>query len=144
MKRKRPSTGPRPAGGQRPGGSERGAGLAEFALVLPLLIIIIFGIFELGIAFNRAQAIEAAAREGARLASLSSTTAGDIATRVDETLVGIPLDNPVDVAVAPAGCAGREGEAVTVRVATVHNISIPLVVDRDITLTGEAVFRCEA
>ena len=123
---------------------ERGAGLAEFALVLPILIVVIFGVFEFGIAFNRAQAVEAAAREGARLASLSSTTPGDITTRVNDTLVGIPLDNPANVTVTPGGCAGREGEAVTVRVTALHNVSIPLVLDEDVTLTGEAVFRCEA
>ena len=38
--------------------------MAEFALVLPLLLILLFGIVEFGIAFNRAQAVEAAAREG--------------------------------------------------------------------------------
>ncbi len=123
---------------------DRGAGLAEFALVLPVLVVVLFGIFEFGIAFNRAQAIEAAAREGARLASISSTTAGDIAVRVDATLAGIPLDNPPNVTVAPGGCAGREGEQVTVTVTTDHNVTVPLLFDRDVTLRGEAVFRCEA
>lgn len=118
--------------------------MAEFALVLPLLLVILFGIVELGIAFNRAQAVEAAAREGARLASISSTTSGDVSNRVNNALAGIPLDNPVGVAVAPGGCAGREGESVTVTVTYVHDVTIPLLFSRNVNMTGQAVFRCEA
>ena len=123
---------------------ESGAGLAEFALVLPLLIIILFGIIEFGIAFNRAQAVEAAAREGARLASISTSTQGDITARVNASLAGIPLQNPANVTVAPGGCAGREGQAVTVTVTTDHALDIPLVPLPAVTLSGQAVFRCEA
>jgi hypothetical protein len=112
--------------------------------MLPLLLILLFGIVEFGIAFNRAQAVEAAAREGARLASLSSTTAADIDARVNDALAGIPLQNPAVVTVAPGGCAGREGEAVTVTVTTDHTITIPLFGTPTVGLRGEAVFRCEA
>jgi Flp pilus assembly protein TadG len=118
--------------------------LAEFALVLPLLLILLFGIIEFGIAFNRAQAVEAAAREGARLASLSSTTFPDVETRVNDALAGIPMDNMVAVTVTPAGCAGNQGDPITVEVTTDHNINIPILFDTDVTLTGQAVFRCEA
>ena len=54
--------------------TDSGTSLAEFAIVLPVLILILFGIIEFGIAFNRAQAVEAAAREGGRIASLGSST----------------------------------------------------------------------
>lgn len=124
--------------------AERGSVVTEFALVLPVLLFILLGIVEYGIAFNRAQAVEAAAREGARLASLSTTTPGDVTTRVNDALVGIPLDNPVNVGIAPGGCAGREGQTVTVTVTTDHNVTIPMLFNQDVTLTGEAVFRCEA
>jgi len=125
---------------------ERGAALVEFALVLPLLLIILFGIIQFGIAFNRAQAVEAAAREGGRLASLSVTTQGDITTRVNEALAGIPLQGAVTVTVSPGGqpCFGRQGESVAVQVTTPHDIAIPLLFTRTVTLSGEAVFRCEA
>ncbi|MGI9598011.1 MAG: TadE/TadG family type IV pilus assembly protein [Acidimicrobiales bacterium] len=118
--------------------------MAEFALVLPLLIIIIFGIIEFGIAFNRAQAVEAAAREGARLASISTSTPADINARVNATLAGIAMQNPVNVNIGPGGCAGREGDPVTVTVSTLHALNVPLVPLPAITLTGQAVFRCEA
>jgi Flp pilus assembly protein TadG len=120
--------------------------LAEFALVLPLLLILLFGIIEFGIAFNRAQAVEAAAREGARLASLSSSDYDDVAARVEAALDGIPHE-AADLAVnwSPAGCAGNQGDPVTVDVSLAHTINIPIVLaNHPITLTGQAVFRCEA
>lgn len=122
---------------------EAGASMAEFAFVLPLLIVILFSIVEFGIAFNRAQAIEAAAREGARLASLQTTTAGDIQARVNAALNGIPITLNGPPTIAPGLCAGRPGDRVTVQVAADHDVTIPLFGQRTVTLTGEAVFRCE-
>jgi Flp pilus assembly protein TadG len=49
---------------------ESGASAVEFAIVLPLLLLILFGIIEFGLAFNRIQALEAASREAGRLASV--------------------------------------------------------------------------
>ena len=140
----------RPHWRARPGGrchtaSERGASLAEFALVMPFLMMILFGIIEFGLIFSRSQAIEAAAREGGRLASLSSTTSADVSSRVEATLSGMTFETTPQVSVIPSsGCAGREGEAVTVIVSVMHRMAIPFVFDRDVTLTGRAVFRCEA
>lgn len=125
--------------------SERGASLAEFALVLPVLLMILFGIIEFGMVFSRSQSIEAAAREAGRLASLSTTTTADVDARVEETLGGAVFDGPPQVSVSPsAGCVGREGESVTVTVDVPHRIAIPFVFDRDLTLSGQSVFRCEA
>ncbi|MGI9613344.1 MAG: TadE/TadG family type IV pilus assembly protein [Acidimicrobiales bacterium] len=128
-----------------PTANERGAILAEFALVMPVLLVILFGIIEFGLAFSRSQSITAAAREGGRLASLSSSTTTDISNRVDATLGSLPFDAPPTVTVIPpGGCAGREGEPVTVTVSAPHRITIPFALDRQITLSGQAVFRCEA
>ena len=124
--------------------AENGASLAEFALVLPLLLILLFGIVEFGIAFNRAQAVEAGAREGARLASLQSTTQADIDSRVTATLAGIPFDSTPTVAPPPEGlCAGRAGQAVTIVVTAVHTVNVPPIISQPINLSGQAVFRCE-
>ena len=48
---------------------ERGANLAEFALVAPLLIFLVFGIVDLGRAFYGYVVITNAVREGARYGS---------------------------------------------------------------------------
>ncbi len=130
--------------GGDPRHSEQGAVLAEFALVLPVLVMILFGIIQFGIAISRAQAVEAAAREGGRLASLSSSTQADVVSRVNATLAGATGGSTPTVGLDPGTCAGREGQSVTVTVTIPHRITVPLVLDRQTTLTGHAVFRCEA
>ncbi len=56
------------------GRSEDGAQLVEFALVLPLLLLVVLGIAEFGFIFQRYEVITNAAREGARLAVLPGYT----------------------------------------------------------------------
>ena len=46
----------------------------EFALILPLLMVLLFGIVEFGRAWNAKQVLTDAAREGARLAVLADPT----------------------------------------------------------------------
>ncbi len=66
--------------------SERGAELIEFAVVMPILIFLIAGIFEFGMMFRALEAITNAAREGARVGVLPGYNAPDVQTRVDEYL----------------------------------------------------------
>ena len=65
---------------------ERGASAVEFAIIISLLFIVLFGIIQFGIAFNRYQSVNAAAREGARIASLTNTQVDQIQDRVLESL----------------------------------------------------------
>ncbi len=48
---------------------ETGATLVEFALILPILLVVILGITEFGLAFKDFLSVSNAAREGARIAS---------------------------------------------------------------------------
>jgi len=49
---------------------ERGAALVEFALALPLLLVVLAGIVDFGMTFQRYELLANAAREGARMATL--------------------------------------------------------------------------
>lgn len=51
-------------------GSEKGAELVEFAIILPLLLVLFAGIWEFGAVYRTYQALTNGAREGARLAVL--------------------------------------------------------------------------
>lgn len=53
---------------------ERGAAALEFALVLPLLITLVFGMVDAGWAINRYSVLNNAVREGVRVASLGGDT----------------------------------------------------------------------
>lgn len=63
-------------------GGERGNALVEFALVLPLLLLVFAGIVDFGFLFQRYEVITNAAREGARLAVLPGYSNTDVENRV--------------------------------------------------------------
>jgi Flp pilus assembly protein TadG len=56
---------------------DRGAAAVEFALVLPVLIMLIFGIIDFGRMLSAKITVTEAAREGARAAALVSQEAGE-------------------------------------------------------------------
>jgi len=53
---------------------ERGQAIVELALTLPLLMLIVLGVFDFGLMFERFEVVTNAAREGARVAVLSDWT----------------------------------------------------------------------
>jgi Flp pilus assembly protein TadG len=52
--------------GRAPRGNEQGAVLVEAALILPVLLLLLFGILEWGMAFKNAMSVTSATRAGAR------------------------------------------------------------------------------
>lgn len=53
--------------------SERGQAMVEFALVLPILLVLVLGIIQFGILFNNYVTLTDAVRAGARQAAVSRT-----------------------------------------------------------------------
>lgn len=71
-----------------------GQSLVEFVLVLPVLLVLVFGIIEFANAWRTSQIVTNAAREGARMAVLpDDPTPGEIETRVDTYLTNSGLDD---------------------------------------------------
>jgi Flp pilus assembly protein TadG len=64
--------------------SERGAELIEFALVLPMLLLVFAGIIDFALVFQRFLVVSNAAREGARIAVLPGYTQTDVQNRVTQ------------------------------------------------------------
>lgn len=72
--------------------SERGAEVIEFAIILPVLLLVIFGIVDFGFLFQRYVVLTNAAMEGARVGVLPGYTSTDAENRARAYAVdgGIP------------------------------------------------------
>jgi Flp pilus assembly protein TadG len=81
--------------------NQRGAAAVEFALIAPLLMMLVFGIIDCGMFINTKTMIANAAREGARNGSISHSQAV-IVSSVVSALGDIPAK---DVTVT-VGCKG--------------------------------------
>ena len=132
--------------------SSEGASAVEFALVLPLLVLFLFGIIEFGLAFARAQGMEAAAREGARLAAVGrSVTEGEVVEAARQASPPFISNDDIAVSVSPVGWCASAGDRVTVRVEIAagsrnsYRLNIPLFnAGNPPSFAAEGVFRCEA
>jgi Flp pilus assembly protein TadG len=76
-------------------GGEDAAQLVEFALVLPMLLLVVLGIAEFGFIFQRYEVVTNAAREGARMAVLPGYTNADVTNRVRTYLTQGRVTNTV-------------------------------------------------
>ena len=109
-----------------------GQATVEFALVLPLLGLMMLAVVQIGVIVDAQVRATHAAREGARAAAV-----GDSAEQASSrALGGRPL--LVDV--------GAEGQVVTVTVRVQQATTVPLVgrLFGDVELTAEASMRLEA
>lgn len=79
---------------KRKGRGERGQAMVEFAIVLPLLLLLIIAIFEFGRAWEVYHAVTDAARLGARSAVVADpiTTQDSIYAIVDRALARAAVD----------------------------------------------------
>jgi hypothetical protein len=86
--------------------SERGATLIEFALIVPLLLLLVFGIIEFGFVFNADSNVNQAARAGGRTAAILSTDPqmGFRAAEAAANSLGI---EPASIVGTPTVCVGR-------------------------------------
>lgn len=67
--------------------NQKGQTLVEFALVLPVLLLLILGLIQFGIIFSAQIAITNAAREGVRLAAVGEKDT-DIIARINNSIGG--------------------------------------------------------
>jgi Flp pilus assembly protein TadG len=78
--------------------SERGAELIEFAVVLPMLLLVFVAIVDFGLLFQRYLTVSNAAREGARIAVLPGYAQTDVQNRVTEYVRNSTGDNTLSPA----------------------------------------------
>ena len=121
---------PRPAGRPEDAGQlrrrriprgERAQGLVEFALVLPLFLILILATIDFGMGLRQYIVMTNSAREGARVGAVGETEAKITETVVDRS-AGVLTTSDVTV----TGALGASGTDVKVEVAKSYNFITPL------------------
>jgi Flp pilus assembly protein TadG len=134
--------------------SSRGAELVELALVMPVLLLMLAGIFDIGFLLNHYSVVTNAAREGARVAAVPGWAEDDVEARVNQYLsaAGLGLDG-VSTSVTPvAVVAGTSTiNAVEVAVSYPYDYLILTTVaalfqddpSDGVTLTATATMRAE-
>jgi hypothetical protein len=137
--------------------AHRGQTLVEFALVLPLLVLILVGIFDFGRAIYAYNTVSNAAREGARLAIVDQTTAdiqeiaAGAAAALDIPEGDVSVDFRTSDTAAAGSCNGRIGTPTivgciaVVRVPYSYGAVTPVIsyLVGNLTLTGESRFAVE-
>jgi len=128
---------------------EEGVAAVEFALILPVLALLLFGVLEFGRVWSQYQVFQGAAREGARCAAVASTSECDIQTAINNAAEPYQPEPDATVEIlgggaAPEGCTDSDqGEDVQVSWEQSLDINIPFWNDVTVTPTIKAVFRCE-
>jgi Flp pilus assembly protein TadG len=109
----------------------------EFALVLPVLVLFVFGIVEFGRAYNARIELTSAVREGARAVALGGD--GVAATRT-----GAPGLASASITVTQTTCPANPTPTTNASVLATYpfRYSIPFLSSGTWTLTAKGVMRC--
>ena len=120
---------------------EKGQSLVEFALLLPVFLLILVGIAEFGRAWMIKNMLTGAAREGARFAAVQpSYNFTDIRDYVDSVLSGTDITPTVNVTLI----SGPPVNSVKVDVTSTYSAVIPgFIPGLPSSLTGTATMRRE-
>lgn len=103
--------------------------------------MLIFGMLQLGLTYQRQEAVNAAAREAARVASIPSTSNSQACGRADDALQGTNFTGTPSCSIV-GNCAGTSSTVVAT-ISVQNDIDIPFITSQTITLTGRGEFRCE-
>jgi Flp pilus assembly protein TadG len=125
---------------------ERGAVALEFALILPLLFMILFGTIEFGRVYSQWQVFNGAAREGARCAAVQAGGFSTCSVVDRVTTASEPYEaNVSTLTITPAsGCtSSNRGSNVTVAWQQPFHITVPFWNSVTFDSEIEATFRCE-
>jgi Flp pilus assembly protein TadG len=145
--------------------TETGASAVELALVMPLFVLLLFGIIAFGIVFAQKLALGNATRQAARFGVVADRTCADISQQVKDaaagtiamntSTIGVTVKRGATAATATSACASATattkpcaGSAPndSLFVTTTFNakLMIPLATQiNNFPISGQGVFRCE-
>ena len=136
---------------------EDGAAAVEFAIVVSVLVMLVFGMMQYGLAFFQTQNLRSAVREGARVAAVrgdATTVKAAIASASAGSLTSSNFSYTQVVAGSPAGACddSNVGDEVTITIPTSSlpqsvreqfSINIPFGPTMTLNPQISGSFRCE-
>jgi Flp pilus assembly protein TadG len=117
--------------------------MVEFALVLPVLLLVLFGIIQFGIAYNHYLTVTDAARVGARKAAVSRIGPDPVGSAVQAARTSASELNQGQLGVTVSTGSWSPGADVTVRVTYPYSIKILGLVVKSGTLVSATTERIE-
>jgi len=120
----------------------RGQAMVEFALVVPILLLLICGIIDFGRIYSATIMVAGAAREGARSAAIGNDDT--VVTQAVADYVSAIAGEQLTVNIAPSSRVA--GDQITVTVSTPIPVLTPIVnaiLGSTYTVSGTAVMRAE-
>jgi len=126
---------------------DRGAAVIEFALVVPLLLLLLFGIIDMSRAFYTLNNLASAVREGARQAAVMSTDPSLVANRAIVRATVTTAFMPIGQALRPESVKVEidtvNGRPLRVRVTASYPYSPLVLPGQTILVRRNAIFRWE-
>lgn len=117
--------------------------MVEFALVLPVVLMVLFGIIQFGIAYNHFETVTDAARVGARKAAVSRTDTDPVGEAVQAAKDSASGLDPSQMNVVVNAPSWTSGSDVTVQVSYPYSIDIFGLVVKSGDLTSSTTERIE-
>jgi Flp pilus assembly protein TadG len=118
--------------------SERGAAAVEFAILLPLLLMLVLGSIEFGRAYNAQITLTNAARDGVRVMAIANDPAG-AKTAAKNAAASVSTTIPTsDVTLSTNTCSTGAQVTLTIK----YNLSTITGIAGPFPMTGKGVMLC--
>ncbi|GAB5078104.1 TadE family protein [Arthrobacter sp. AD-310] len=118
--------------------SERGAAAVEFAILLPLLLMLVLGIIEFGRAYNAQITLTNAARDGVRVMAIANDPTGArAAARNAASSVSSTIPDS-DITLSTTACSTGNQVTLTIK----YNLSTITGIAGPFPMTGKGVMLC--
>ena len=105
--------------------NEKGQSLVEFAILLPVLLLLIMGILEFGLILNSYLTINNSAREGARLGIVSGSNL-EISKLITNISPNLDSKNLI-LNITPLDGSRKSGSTISVEVIYNYHLTIPII-----------------
>ncbi|MBW2491616.1 MAG: pilus assembly protein [Deltaproteobacteria bacterium] len=125
---------------------QNGAATVEFAIILPMLVLLILGTIEFGLMFYNKQILTNASREAAR-AAITGITVSEVKQIVLNYCNGrlLKLDGFINLSAADIDVPSLDGSDLSVAVSFDYNFLLSQIIGiiNPITISGRTIMRME-